>query len=37
MKLDERVQINEDNYNRQFWNSLYHDNLNFFIERLREK
>ncbi|QGM30592.1 hypothetical protein GI482_09510 [Bacillus sp. N3536] len=37
MNLDERVQINEDNYNRQFWNSLYHDNLNFFIERLREK
>lgn len=35
--LDEKVLINEDDYNRQFWNTLFHGNLTFFTSRLKEK
>lgn len=32
--LDEKVLINEDDYNRQFWNTLFHGKLTFFTSRL---
>lgn len=35
--LDEKVLINEDDYNRQFWNTLFHGKLTFFTSRLKEK
>ncbi|MED4531224.1 SUKH-4 family immunity protein [Metabacillus fastidiosus] len=36
MEFDSRILINDDDYNRQFWNSLYFDKLNFFLEKLKE-
>ncbi|MGG3889896.1 SUKH-4 family immunity protein [Metabacillus fastidiosus] len=36
MELDSRILINDDDYNRQFWNSLYLDKLNFFLEKIKE-
>ncbi|MEW9137830.1 hypothetical protein ACQGSH_18560 [Bacillus wiedmannii] len=30
VELDNNILINNDNYNRQSWNSLYHGKLNFF-------
>ncbi|PET97252.1 hypothetical protein CN527_19915 [Bacillus cereus] len=33
VELDNNILINDDNYNRQFWNSLYHGKLNFFLKK----
>ncbi|MCU4715867.1 SUKH-4 family immunity protein [Bacillus cereus] len=30
VELDNNILINDDNYNRHFWNCLYHSKLNFF-------
>lgn len=36
MEFDSKILINDDDYNRQFWNSLYFDKMNFFLEKLKE-
>ncbi|MEK4697661.1 hypothetical protein MKX31_27330 [Bacillus sp. FSL M8-0063] len=33
VELDNNILINNDNYNRQSWNSLYHGKLNFFLKK----
>ncbi|PEM58225.1 hypothetical protein [Bacillus wiedmannii] len=33
VELDNNILINNDNYNRQSWNSLYHGKLNFFFKK----
>ncbi|MFU1888225.1 hypothetical protein [Bacillus wiedmannii] len=33
VELDNDILINDDNYNRQSWNSLYHGKLNFFLKK----
>ncbi|MDI6678196.1 hypothetical protein QMA02_20425 [Bacillus wiedmannii] len=33
VELDNNILINDDNYNRQSWNSLYHGKLNFFLKK----
>ncbi|WP_404449897.1 hypothetical protein [Bacillus sp. RC252] len=37
VEFDNNILINDDDYNRQFWNSLYQGNLNFLLEKLNEK
>ncbi|HDR8487108.1 TPA: hypothetical protein QC445_003932 [Bacillus cereus] len=37
VEFDNNILINDDNYNRQFWNSLYQGNLNFLLERSNGK
>ncbi|MCU7393022.1 hypothetical protein [Bacillus sp. ST24] len=37
VELDTNILINDDDYNRQFWNCLYHGNLNFLLEKSGEK
>ncbi|HDR7635509.1 MULTISPECIES: SUKH-4 family immunity protein [Bacillus] len=37
VELDNNILINDDNYNRHFWNCLYHGNLNFLLEKSDEK
>ncbi|MFK4294649.1 hypothetical protein ABH955_003888 [Bacillus sp. RC240] len=32
-EIDTNILINDDDYNRQFWNSLYHGKLNFFLKK----
>lgn len=32
-EFDTNILINDDDYNRQFWNSLYHGKLNFFLKK----
>ncbi|MES9667718.1 SUKH-4 family immunity protein [Bacillus nitratireducens] len=36
-EFDTNILINDDDYNRQFWNSLYQSNLNFLLEKSDEK
>lgn len=33
VELDNNILINDDNYNRHFWNCLYHNKLNFFLKK----
>ena len=33
VEFDTNILINNDDYNRQFWNCLYHGNLNFLLEK----
>ena len=33
VELDNNILINDDNYNRHFWNCLYHSKLNFFLKK----
>ncbi|HFJ9435745.1 hypothetical protein [Bacillus thuringiensis] len=37
VELDTNILINDDDYNRQFGNCLYHGNLNFLLEKSGEK
>jgi hypothetical protein len=37
VEFDTNILINDDDYNRQFWNCLYHGNLNFLLEKSDEK
>ncbi|PEM10802.1 hypothetical protein COI51_28655 [Bacillus toyonensis] len=36
VEFDTNILINDDDYNRQFWNCLYHGNLNFLLEKSDE-
>ncbi|PED98001.1 hypothetical protein [Bacillus toyonensis] len=33
VEFDTNILINDDDYNRQFWNCLYHGKLNFFLKK----
>lgn len=35
-ELDSRILMNDDEYNRQFWNTLYSSNFSFFLEKITE-
>lgn len=37
VELDNNILINDDDYNRQFWNSLYLGHFNFLLEKSNEK
>ncbi len=37
VEFDNNILINDDNYNRQFWNSLYQGHLNFLLEKSNGK
>ncbi|MBE7123922.1 hypothetical protein [Bacillus cereus] len=37
VEFDNNILINDDDYNRQFWNSLYLSQLNFLLEKSNEK
>ncbi|MCU5181173.1 hypothetical protein [Bacillus toyonensis] len=36
VEFDTNILINDDDYNRQFWNCLYHGNLNFLFKKVKQ-